>query len=111
MNATALSHGPPLTIDEVAERWRYSTDSVRRLIRAGKLACLKIGPRKTLVPLAAVEEYEQTALRVSLNREGQTIETATLGQSSEAKAEEAGASARDRMRMIRAARSGPSKNT
>jgi excisionase family DNA binding protein len=66
---TALSP-PPLTIDEVAERWHYSADSVRRLIRAGALAASRIGPQRLLVLADDVAEYERYALaREPLTRE------------------------------------------
>lgn len=95
---TALSP-PPLTIDEVAERWHYSADSVRRLIRAGKLPCIRVGPRKVLVPFEDVEAYEQTARLASLSQADQTTETATLGLSSGASA--AGPSASEQRRAQR----------
>ncbi len=99
----------PLTIAEVAQRWRYSVHSVRRLIKSGKLACLKIGPRRTLVPLAAVEAFERTVLRGSLLQGDPTIETATLGPSSGAKADDQDAIAR--ARMTRSLQSARSKNS
>lgn len=49
---------PPMTIGEVAERWRVHERTVRRLIDEGKLECLQISPRRRLVPVAVVERYE-----------------------------------------------------
>lgn len=99
----------PLTIEEVAERWDYSKDSVRRLIRGGKLPCIRVGPRKVLVPFSDVEEYERTA-RLDLSIQGgQATEAPTLGESSGARAE--GPSASERARVQRMMQSAPSKSS
>ena len=46
-----------LTPSEVAQRWRWHPESVRRWTRLGKLPIVKIS-RRTLIPLAAVEAIE-----------------------------------------------------
>lgn len=46
-----------LTPSEVAARWRWHPESVRRWTRLGKLPIVKIS-RRTLIPLAAVEAIE-----------------------------------------------------
>lgn len=84
---TITHHPPPLTIAEVAERWHYSEDSVRRLIRAEKLGCIRVGPRKLLVPFEDVEEYERTARLGSSSQADQTTAALKPGQSSGAKAD------------------------
>jgi len=49
--------GAFLTPTEVARRWRWHPESVRRWTRLGKLPIVKIS-RRTLIPLAAVEAIE-----------------------------------------------------
>ncbi len=47
-----------LTPTEVAERWHYHRESVRRLVRQGELVSVRLGGR-VRVPLKEVERYEQ----------------------------------------------------
>jgi hypothetical protein len=49
--------GAFLTPGELATRWRWHPESVRRWTRLGKLPIVKIS-RRTLIPLAAVEAIE-----------------------------------------------------
>ena len=49
-----------ITPNELAERWRFHSGSVLRLLRLGALPTVKIG-RRVLVRIADVEEYEQNA--------------------------------------------------
>jgi len=53
-----------LSTADVAARWDVSTDTVRRLIRRGDLAALKVG-RNVRIRLADLIEYEQRAELVS----------------------------------------------
>jgi hypothetical protein len=46
-----------LTPGEVAERWRWHPESIRRWTRLGKLPVVKIS-RRTLIPLSAVLAIE-----------------------------------------------------
>ncbi|WP_423227682.1 helix-turn-helix domain-containing protein [Salipiger profundus] len=47
----------PLTPDQVAERWNCSAETVRQLIKRGKLQGFRVG-RMFRIPAAAVEEFE-----------------------------------------------------
>jgi excisionase family DNA binding protein len=46
-----------LTPAELARRWRWHPESIRRWTRLGKLPIVKIG-RRTLIPLSAIEALE-----------------------------------------------------
>ena len=46
-----------LTVAEIAERWRCGTDSVYRLVKAGKLKAFKIGTDYRFKE-SEVERYE-----------------------------------------------------
>jgi len=46
-----------LTPAELARRWRWHPESIRRWARLGKLPVIKIS-RRTLIPLSAVERVE-----------------------------------------------------
>jgi hypothetical protein len=45
---------------QLAERWHLHEESVRRMLRANRLACLIIGRRK-LIPLSAILAFEAAA--------------------------------------------------
>lgn len=62
---TAAVSPRPYTIKQLAERWQCSRDSVERLIKDGKLPCLKLSPKVIRIPAAVVEEFEQTAALAS----------------------------------------------
>jgi len=51
------NHDAFLTPTELARRWRWHPESVRRWTRLGKLPIVKVG-RRTLIPLSAVEGIE-----------------------------------------------------
>lgn len=53
-----------MKVDEVAARWRVSRMTVYRMVKAGSLPCVKLGPRSIRIPEAAVEEYENGAMGV-----------------------------------------------
>jgi hypothetical protein len=46
-----------LTPAELAGRWRWHPESVRRWTRLGKLPLIKVS-RRTLIPLSAIERIE-----------------------------------------------------
>ncbi len=46
-----------LTPKELAARWRWHPESIRRFCRQGRVATVTIGRRK-LIPIAAVEALE-----------------------------------------------------
>jgi hypothetical protein len=46
-----------LTPAELARRWRWHPESVRRWTRLGKLPVVKVS-RRTLIPLSAIEALE-----------------------------------------------------
>ena len=50
---------PPLSPDQVAERWGCSDNHVRNLFNRGELAGFRLGHRLIRIPVAAVHEYEQ----------------------------------------------------
>lgn len=47
-----------LTAPELAERWRCGTDSIYRLVKAGKLKAFKIGQDYRFT-MSEVERYEE----------------------------------------------------
>jgi Helix-turn-helix domain len=47
-----------LTPTELAHRWRWHPESIRRWTRLGKLPLVKIS-RRTLIPLSAIEAIER----------------------------------------------------
>lgn len=52
-----------LTVNEVADRWRLTTRTVKQYIYDGKLAVLRLGTRGDLrIALAEVERYEKENL-------------------------------------------------
>lgn len=55
------------TVAQVAARLEVSEDLVQELIRKGRMPFIRLGPRKTVVPWAALEEW--------LLREAQENET------------------------------------
>jgi excisionase family DNA binding protein len=46
-----------LTVEEVASRLKFSTPTVRRLLRTGELAGVKFGPRQWRIPESSVRAY------------------------------------------------------
>jgi excisionase family DNA binding protein len=52
----------PFTIAELAERWSVSADTIQRMLARGDLPCLQIGPKRKLIPAAAVAACEEQAL-------------------------------------------------
>jgi excisionase family DNA binding protein len=50
-----------LTTADVAIRWKCCLHTVRRMIRSGKLTCLRLGRRHVLIPVAAVLKVEADA--------------------------------------------------
>jgi excisionase family DNA binding protein len=57
MSATQL-----LTPQQLATRWAFHTESVRRMIRSGRVQALRLGKR-VRVPLSEVEKIEADGLR------------------------------------------------
>ena len=55
-----------LTPAELARRWRWHPESIRRWTRLGKLPIVKIG-RRTLIPFSAVEAIEADGRIISKN--------------------------------------------
>jgi Helix-turn-helix domain len=47
-----------LTPAELASRWRWHPESIRRWTRLGKLPVVKVS-RRTLIPLSAIEAIER----------------------------------------------------
>jgi excisionase family DNA binding protein len=52
--------GVLLTPRELAARWKWHAESVRRKIRRGEIDSVVLGGRR-LIPLAVVEQLEQAA--------------------------------------------------
>ena len=50
---------PVLSVKELAERWNVNEKTVREAIELGQLPAFRVGKRRLLIPLAAVEELEQ----------------------------------------------------
>ena len=59
LRAPAQNHY--LTTADVAVRWSCCIHTVRRMIRSGKLTCLKLSRRHILIPVAAVLKVEADA--------------------------------------------------
>jgi len=51
------------TIEEVARELRVSVDTVRRLIRRGKLGCVQVTARIRRIPREALDLYVRKELR------------------------------------------------
>ena len=49
------------TADEIAKRWHWHPESVRRWIRKGRVASVIIGGRR-LVPIVEIEQIEREGL-------------------------------------------------
>ena len=47
-----------LTTAQLAERWHYHQESIRRLVREGELSCVRLG-RQVRLPVEEIERYEQ----------------------------------------------------
>ncbi len=45
------------TVEEAALRLKFSTPTVRRLLRTGELAGVKFGPRQWRIPASSINEY------------------------------------------------------
>ena len=45
------------TVEEAAERLKFSAPTVRRLLRTGEIAGVKFGPRQWRITEAALQEY------------------------------------------------------
>ena len=50
---------PPFTPETLADRWSCSPDAIRRLCRAGRLACFHVGKGMYRIRQDVVEEYER----------------------------------------------------
>ena len=46
-----------LTTHELAERWSFNPESIRRIVREGRLTVTRIGHR-VLIPLAEIKKHE-----------------------------------------------------
>jgi excisionase family DNA binding protein len=46
-----------LTVEEAASRLKFSTPTIRRLLRTGELAGVKFGPRQWRIPVSSLESY------------------------------------------------------
>lgn len=53
-----VNHANLLTVSDLAERWQFHPESIRKMIRQGRVPSVIIGRRKR-VPLAAVEAFER----------------------------------------------------
>jgi len=47
---------------QLATRWAFHAESVRRLVRAGRVPSIKLGSR-VRIPLVAIEQIENESLR------------------------------------------------
>jgi excisionase family DNA binding protein len=56
---THLAPPRPFTPDTLAARWGCSSETIRQMIKAGRLPCFRAGRRLFRIPAAAVEEFEQ----------------------------------------------------
>ena len=52
-----------LTVEEAAERLRFSSATVRRMLRDKELPGIKLGKREWRVPTKALEEYIERGLK------------------------------------------------
>jgi excisionase family DNA binding protein len=61
---------PMLTMAQAAERLHLSYRSVADLVKQGKIACRRLGPRggKILLPASSVEAYWDSTLKVGNQR-------------------------------------------
>lgn len=50
----------PYTPETLADRWACSTETIRQLVKSGRLPGFRVG-RMFRIPAAAVEEYERDA--------------------------------------------------
>lgn len=55
------------TVAQVAKRLEVSEDTVQQLVRENRIPFVKLGPRKTVVPWRALEEWLDQEARSSLN--------------------------------------------
>jgi excisionase family DNA binding protein len=46
-----------LTVEETAARLKFSTPTVRRLLRIGEISGVKFGPRQWRIPESAIHAY------------------------------------------------------
>lgn len=83
--SSAPARGAPLTIDEVAERWRMSRDGVYRLMAKGELPWLQVSAKRRLIALEDVEKYEQGVRRASSPLASPATDMENRGPSSGAK--------------------------
>lgn len=47
------------TIEEIAKRWKVNSETVRRLIKSGKLDAFRAGGRNLRITQTALTEYEK----------------------------------------------------
>lgn len=53
------SEKPVIGVTELAKRWGVDQKTIREAINLGQLPSFRIGRRRVLIPLAAVESMEQ----------------------------------------------------
>lgn len=96
----------PYTIAECAKRWKECEETVKRRIRRGELACLRLSKRKILVPASAVVAYEQMVGLASSDQARRETLTASTGRSptSSDETDDPEAASSRRMRLKRRAR-------
>lgn len=55
-----------LTVDQAAEVLECSADLVRDLIHANRIPHVKLGPKKTVIPVRALEDWLETQAKDSI---------------------------------------------
>lgn len=54
-------HGRSITPEQLAARWKCSSNTVRNMISNGKLSSFRIGTKLIRIPISQIEEYEKCA--------------------------------------------------
>jgi excisionase family DNA binding protein len=57
-----------LSVKQLAERWCLDQKTIREAIELGQVPAFRVGRRRLLIPLAAVEELEQGRVAASGER-------------------------------------------
>ena len=55
-----------LTVDQAADRLQMSVATVRRMLRDGKLPGRKLGPRQWRIPVLAITQFVDAAMRLGI---------------------------------------------
>lgn len=69
-----LTRSRPYTCDALAERWDCSSETIRLMVKGGKLQGFRVG-RMIRIPAVVVEEYEQCQTSVSESFAANSVST------------------------------------